>query len=251
MEPATPGDSEEDSAGAGVRRRPMGIFLLPNLITSGALFSGFYALVASADGNFPAAAIAVFVAMVLDAADGRVARLTRTESSFGAQYDSLSDMVAFGVAPGMLVFLWGLSGIGKWGWAATFIYMACAALRLARFNTAPDNSAFQGLASPAAAALVAGTVWVCQEDGWFVLQPLGAYLLAALTAGVGLLMVSNFRYFSPKMLQLKGRVPFVTLVACVLGFAVVLAQPSHVLLALFVAYAASGPAGDVWRRLRR
>ena len=249
IEPPSGGD-EARATNVALRRRPRGIFLLPNLITSGALFSGFYALVASADGNFPAAAIAVFVAMVLDAADGRVARLTRTESSFGAEYDSLSDMVAFGVAPGMLVFLWGFSAIGKWGWAATFVYMACAALRLARFNTAPDNTSFQGLASPAAAALVAGTVWVCQEDGLPVGQPLGAYLMAAVTAGVGLLMVSNFRYFSPKMLKLKGRVPFVTLVACVLGFSVLLAQPSHVLLALAAAYAASGPVSYVWRRWR-
>ena len=134
MEPGTDSLPDEESpaiGGALLRRRPRGIFLLPNLITSGALFSGFYAIVASADGNFSAAAIAVFVAMVLDAADGRVARLTRTESSVGAQYDSLSDMVAFGVAPGMLVFQWGLSAVGKWGWAATFVYMACAALRLA------------------------------------------------------------------------------------------------------------------------
>lgn len=261
MEPGseTLGSEDDDRAGPSsteasgaieVRRRRRGIFLLPNLITSGALFSGFFALVASADKNFSAAAIAVFVAMVLDAADGRVARLTRTESSFGAEYDSLSDMVAFGVAPGMLVFLWGLSTIGKWGWAATFVYMACAALRLARFNTAPDNTSFQGLASPAAAALVAGTVWVCQDDGWPFPQPLGTFLVAGLTAGVGLLMVSNFRYFSPKTLKLKGRVPFVTLVICVLGFAVVLAQPSHVLLALFVVYAASGPFTYGWQRLR-
>lgn len=242
-----PGQDVDTEAAEPVARRPRGIFLLPNLITTGALFSGYYAIVAAAHGDFASAATAVFVAMVLDAADGRVARLTRTESNFGAQYDSLSDMVAFGVAPAMLAFFWGLTTLGKIGWAATFVYAACAALRLARFNVAPDNSSFTGLASPAAAAIVAGSVWVLQDQGigpqsghWI------SYLAAAVLVGVGLLMVSNLTYFSPKKMRLKGRVPFVSLVALVLLFAVILVEPARVLLALFVGYALSGPVSYVW-----
>ena len=228
-----------------------GVFLLPNLITTGALFSGFYAIVAAAHGDFALASTAVFVAMVLDAADGRVARLTRTESNFGAQYDSLSDMVAFGVAPGMLAFFWGLTSLGKLGWAATFVYTACAALRLARFNVAPDNSSFTGLASPSAAAIVAGSVWVLQDlrigpsSG-----PAIGYVACFVLVALGLLMVSNLTYFSPKKITVKGRVPFVSMVALVLVFAVLLIDPPRVLLGLFVLYALSGPAGYFWKRTR-
>lgn len=232
------------------RRR--GIYLLPNLITTGALFAGFFAIVAAMHGSYQSAAIAIFAAMVLDAADGRVARLTRTESAFGAQYDSLSDMVAFGVAPALVIFAWSLQSLGQGGWVATFIYMACAALRLARFNMDHDNSSFTGLASPSAAAIVAGTVWVLSESAPTLPGPdgFGAVMLAVLTAAVGLLMVSPVRYWSPKLINLKGRVPFVTLVAIVMGYAIVMVDPPRVLLGLAVAYALSGPLQWLWQWLR-
>lgn len=234
------------------RLRRRGIFLLPNLITTGALFSGFFAIVASMNGEFATAALAIFIALILDAADGRVARLTRTESAFGAEYDSLSDMVAFGVAPALVVFTWSLQELGQVGWVATFVYMACAALRLARFNMRHDNSSFTGLASPAAAAIIAGVVWVAVDgqelmagpDGW------GAILLAITTAGLGLLMVSPVRYWSPKLINFKGRVPFVTLVAVVLGYALVMIDPPRVLLTIFILYAVSGPVYWVWTHRR-
>jgi len=246
-----PGPREDGDEGDRLRRR--GIYLLPNLITTGALFAGFYAIVAAMQGRFENAAIAVYAAMLLDGADGRVARMTRTESTFGAEYDSLSDMVAFGVAPALVAFTWSLQSLGQLGWVATFIYMACAALRLARFNTGHDNTVFLGLASPAAAAVVAGTVWVLTDSGLDGgdLEGAGAALLGVLTAVVGLLMVAPVRYFSPKLLDLKGRVPFLTLVLIVLAFAVVLADPPKVLLGLFVAYALSGPAQAGWRYMRR
>ncbi len=234
--------NREDSDEAhGLTRR--GIYLLPNLITTGALFAGFYAIVAAMDGNFIPAAIAIYAAILLDTADGRVARLTRTESAFGAEYDSLSDMVAFGVAPGLVAFSWALSELGQLGWVVTFLYMACAALRLARYNTQGDLSSFTGLASPAAACLVVTTIWVMEEfraptDIVGVVQ---AGLVAVVTTLSAMLMVCNFRYFSPKMLTLRGRVPFMVLVAIVLGFAIVLADPPKVLLTLAVLYALSGP----------
>ena len=232
--------------------RPRGIYLLPNLITTGALFSGFFAIVAAMNGKFETAAIAIFAAGVLDAADGRVARLTRTESEFGAQYDSLSDMVAFGVAPALVVFAWSLHSLGQFGWVATFIYMACAALRLARFNMHHDNAVFTGLASPAAAAIVAGSVWVVAETTPTAPGPegIGAVALALLTAAVGLLMVAPIAYWSPKLINLKGRVPFITLVLVVLAFAVVLVDPPRVLLGIAVVYAFSGPVLWLVRRQR-
>ena len=254
-----PGDAEPDIENKRtdaddeqvVRRR--GIYLLPNLITTGALFCGFYAVVAAMNGRFIAASIAIFAAMILDTADGRVARLTRTESAFGAEYDSLSDMVAFGVAPALVAFSWALEPLGKVGWAVTFIYMACAALRLARYNTQGTLESFTGLASPSAAAVVASLVWVLQEYR-LPDEPAGtgiAILLGVVTGTVGLLMVSPYRYFSPKMLNFKGRVPFFTLVAVALGFAVVFADPPRVLLAFFGLYALSGPVQHYWERARR
>ena len=230
-----------------------GIYLLPNLFTTAALFSGFYAILAAEQGRFEAAALGIFAAMVFDGFDGRIARLTNTQSDFGAEYDSLSDMVAFGVAPALVIFSWSLQSLGQLGWVATFIYMACAALRLARFNMRPDNSSFVGLASPSAAALIAGTVWVFTENAPTTPGPegVGAVLLAALTAGAGLLMVSPLRYWSPKNVHLKGRVPFVALVAIVLGYALIMLDPPRVLLGGFVAYALSGPALWVLRRRRR
>jgi len=229
-----------------------GIYLLPNLITTGALFAGFYAIVAAMNGSVVAAAIAIYAAVLLDTADGRVARLTRTQSAFGAQYDSLSDMVAFGVAPALVSFTWALSQLGQFGWVVTFLYMACTALRLARFNTQGDISSFTGLASPAAACMVVTAIWVLED-----IRPAGelvgtgqAVVIASVTTAAAMLMVSNFRYFSPKMLTLRGRVPFVALVAVVLGFAIVLVYPPRVLLTLTVAYALSGPVQWFVRLLR-
>ncbi len=241
----------EPAAENGDGRFRRGIYLVPNLITTGALFAGFYAIVAGMNGHFIAAALAIFVAMALDTADGRVARWTRTESRFGAEYDSLSDMVAFGVAPALVAFSWSLQPLGKIGWVATFVYMACAALRLARFNTRSSLATFTGLASPSAAAVIACTVWIWSDSLGDVAPSMTvAALMAVLTAGMGLLMVSNFEYYSPKVLSTKGRVPFITLVAVVLVFAVMLADPPRVLLVLFVGYALSGPVRFCWRRWR-
>jgi CDP-diacylglycerol--serine O-phosphatidyltransferase len=230
------------------RLRRRGIYLLPNLITTGALFAGFYAIVAAMNGHYIAAAFAIFVAMALDTADGRVARLMHTESDFGAEYDSLSDMVAFGVAPGLVAFAWGLSTLGQIGWVVTFIYMACAALRLARFNTKGDNTSFTGLASPSAAAIIGCCIWAWADNGWGEPSMVAASVMAVITAVVGLLMVSNFKYFSPKVINFKGRVPFVTLVLIVLGFAILLVDPPVVLLALFSLYALSGPTQELLRK---
>lgn len=248
---------EDLDSGASETRRSIGqrlregrsIYLLPNLITTGALFAGFFAIVQAMNGKFVNAAIAIFAAMLMDAADGRVARLTRSTSAFGAEYDSLSDMVAFGVAPALVAFTFALATLGQLGWVVTFIYTACAALRLARFNTQHDQESFTGLASPSAAALVAGTVWVWVDMGYAVEPaPWGALLMAAVTTAAGLLMVSNVRYFSPKALPLKGRVPFITMVVVVLVFAVILVDPPKVLLGLFAVYALSGPVQHLWRQ---
>ena len=238
------GEGERD----GQRRR--GVYLLPNLITTGALFFGFYAIVAAMNGHFVAAALAVFGALCLDILDGRVARWTGSESEFGAQYDSLSDMVAFGVAPALVAFSWALSQLGQAGWVVTFIYMACAALRLARFNTSGDNYSFTGLASPAAAAIVASTVWLWSEALGGPATFFAAIAMAAIVAVAGLLMVSGFTYYSPKHLHVKGRVPFVTLVVVVLVFGLLLIDPPSMLLLCFSGYALSGPAVYLWRRAR-
>jgi CDP-diacylglycerol--serine O-phosphatidyltransferase len=245
------GSSSPETEESEPRRRRRGIYLLPNLITTGALFSGFYAIVAGMNGNFIPAGLAIFVAMALDTADGRVARWTRTESAFGAEFDSLSDMVAFGVAPALVAFSWGLVGLGKIGWMITFVFMACAALRLARYNTSGDNDSFTGLASPSAAGMVACLVWVLTEDWYNAAAGWPVYLVAAVTLVAGLLMVSPFEYYSPKNVNLKSRVSFVTLVAVVMVFAVLSADPPRVLLFLFSAYALSGPLMAAWRWRQR
>jgi len=249
-EPEDGSPAAEEPTGNGKTRR-RGIYLLPNLITTGALFAGFFAIVAGMDGDFLAAALAILLAAMLDTADGRVARWTRTESQFGAEYDSLSDMVAFGVAPALVAFSWGLDALGQAGWVATFVYMACAALRLARFNTKGDNRTFTGLASPAAAAIIACMVWTWTDFGLGVPSTAAAVSMAFVVVGVGLLMVSDFIYFSPKVLELKGRVPFITLVAAVLVFAILFLDPPRVLLLVALLYAASGPTQHIWRRIRR
>jgi CDP-diacylglycerol---serine O-phosphatidyltransferase len=219
-----------------------GIYLLPNLFTTGALFSGFFAIVASMNGHFDKAAIAVFVAMVLDGLDGRVARLTNTQSDFGAEYDSLSDMVSFGIAPALVAFSWSLQSLGNFGWIAAFIYVAGAALRLARFNTqidTADKNYFTGLASPAAAAVVASTVWMLHESGVDGIDV--SWLVAFVVAGAGILMVSNVQYHSFKGIDFRGKVPFMALLIVVAIFAVISLDPAAMFLLLFVTYALSGP----------
>ncbi len=223
-------------------RRARGIYLLPNLFTTAALFSGFYAVLVSMNGQFEKAAIAIFVAMVLDGLDGRVARMTNTQSAFGAEYDSLSDMVAFGLAPALVLYQWALVDLGRLGWLAAFIYTAGAALRLARFNSAiasADKRYFTGLPSPSAAAIMAGSVWVAVDNG--IAPGQVAWLALLLTVAAGLLMVSNLRYYSFKQVDFRGKVPFFALVVLMLGFAVVLTEPPMVLFAVFLAYTLSGP----------
>lgn len=222
-------------------KRRRGIYILPNLFTTAALFAGFFAIVQAMNLRFEVAAVAIFVAMVLDGLDGRIARLTHTQSEFGAQYDSMSDMVSFGVAPALVMYEWALKDMGKLGWIAAFIYCAGAALRLARFNTnieVVDKRYFQGLPSPAAAALVAGLVWVVIDNGitgndvrWYA---------CALTIFAGLSMISNVLFWSGKSINLRKSVPFIVVIALVLAFALVSSYPPGVLFALFLAYAGSG-----------
>ncbi len=220
-----------------------GIYLLPNLFTTAALFSGFYAIVAAINGRFEAAAIAIFIAMILDGMDGRVARMTNTQSDFGAEYDSLSDVISFGLAPALIIYQWGLTGLGRVGWVAAFVYTAAAALRLARFNTqveTADKNYFQGLPSPSAAGIVVALVWVGEE---YKLEPSGGLSIVAMIVIVlaGILMISNVRYNSFKGIDLKGKVPFVHILAVVLVFVLVSLEPPSVLFILFMAYALSGP----------
>jgi CDP-diacylglycerol--serine O-phosphatidyltransferase len=233
MEPMTPRSK------MNLRRRS--IYLLPNLFTTAALFAGFYAIVQSMNGRYEIAAVAIFVAMVLDGLDGRVARLTHTQSEFGAEYDSLSDMVSFGVAPSILMYEWAFRDLGKWGWFAAFIYCAGGALRLARFNTnidVVDKRYFQGLPSPAAAALVAGFVWV-MLDNKFTGYDLRWYA-AALTVFAGLSMVSNFKYYSFKSINMRKSVPFFVIFLFALFFIFVAQNPPLHLFLLFFGYCLSG-----------
>jgi CDP-diacylglycerol--serine O-phosphatidyltransferase len=238
-------DSDLDKS----RKRRRGIYLLPNLFTTATLFFGFYAILAAINGNFESAALAIFAAMLMDGLDGRVARLTNTQSEFGAQYDSLADMIAFGLSPALVMYSWALADFGKLGWLAAFIYTAGTALRLARFNTqigVADKRYFQGLPSPSAAAIMAGAVWLGADQGFT-----GAsldWLAALLTSLVGLLMVSNFRYHSFKEIDFHGKVPFIALVAVMLGFAVILTHPPTVLFLMFLAYAVSGPIITLTKR---
>ncbi len=230
--------------------RERSIYLLPNLFTTGALFAGFYSIVQAMGGNFEQSAVAIFLAMVMDGLDGRVARLTHTQSAFGAEYDSLSDMVSFGVAPALVLYVWALKPMGKLGWIAAFIYCAGAALRLARFNTKLDESDkryFQGLPSPAAAALLAGLVWVMHDNGIAGADILAGWLQMkwvawGFTVFAGLTMVSDLRYFSGKDFNLRRSVPFVVILLIVLGFVLISYSPPEVLFALFVLYGLSGYA---------
>ena len=231
-----------------------GIYLLPNLLTTAALFSGFYSIVAAMKGYFDIAAIAVFIAMIADTLDGRVARMTNTQSAFGAQYDSLSDMVAFGVAPSLVVYSWSLSYLGKLGWLVAFLYTAATALRLARFNAQPhdyDKRYFQGLPCPAAAGVIAGMVWLGSDNN--VQGFLIAFPISVLTVMVAALMVSTIRYYSFKQIDLKGRVPFAVVLIPVVIIAAIALDPAPMLFAIFFTFAFSGPIMTLWelRKMRR
>ena len=223
-------------------KRHRGIYLLPNLFTTGAMFAGFYAITSAINGRFETAAISIFVAMILDGLDGRVARMTNTQSEFGVQYDSLSDMVSFGVAPALVMYLWAFESLGKLGLFAAFVHTAGGALRLARFNTqveVADKRYFQGLPSPAAAAILAGGLWISIEYGYEADSV--KYFALILTITTGLLMVSNFRYSSFKEIDFKGRVPFVVAISVMLGIGFVMSQAESMLFLFFLGYAISGP----------
>lgn len=238
----------EESDLIPVKPRRRGIYLLPNLFTTAALFAGFYAIVQAMNGRFERSAIAIFVAMVFDGLDGRIARLTHTQSAFGAEYDSLSDMVSFGVAPALVVYEWALKGLGKLGWVAAFIYCAAAALRLARFNTqeVADKRYFQGLPSPAAAALIAGLVWLMLD---FEVQGRDIRLLAwTVTVFAGLTMISNIPFYSFKDLNFRKSVPFIALFFFLLVFVLLTSAPAKVLFTIFLIYSFSGYVLWFWRR---
>ncbi|MCS4508747.1 CDP-diacylglycerol--serine O-phosphatidyltransferase [Xylophilus ampelinus] len=248
-----------DDAGMVVRKRRKGIYILPNLFTLAALFGGFYAIVMAMNGRFDLAAAGVFVAMVLDSLDGRVARMTNTQSAFGEQMDSLSDMVSFGAAPALIAYEWALRGLGRWGWIAAFVYCACAALRLARFNvntTVVDKRYFQGLPSPAAAALVTGFIWLMTEAGvrngesaWISWTQV-VWITFGFTLYAGLTMVTNVPFYSFKDIRLKKSVPFATIVLIALGIAIINIHPPTVLFGIFVAYGLSGYAVYAWRKAK-
>ena len=235
-----------------VKNPRKGIYILPNLFTTAALFAGFYAIVQAMNGQFEYAPIAIFVAMIMDGLDGRVARWTHTESDFGAQYDSLSDMVSFGLAPALVMYEWALSGLGKLGWLAAFLYAAAAALRLARFNiqTGGDSRYFIGLPSPSAAALIAGLVWVLHTT-YGVPGKEVSFIALGVTVFAALSMVSNIRYHSFKHLDVKNRVSFMAVIAVVLVFVLVSLDPPQVLFMGFLVYSLSGPLFAAFRLYQR
>ncbi len=252
VEPATQDD---------FKPRRKGIYLLPNLLTTGCLFSGFYGIVAAIDKHFEAAGQAVFVAMIFDTLDGRIARLTKTETAFGKEYDSLADMVAFGLAPAIIAYQWGVVRIaefghywGRFGWLACFFYAVAAALRLARFNAraaGADKRYFEGLPSPSAAAIVAAFIWFATAWPWpepGLVGLIGAFLV---TASAGALMVSGFSYPSFKQFDLDRRIKFVYMLLVPLFFVLIASEPSTMLLSMFATYALSAPVLWIGRRIRR
>jgi CDP-diacylglycerol--serine O-phosphatidyltransferase len=241
-------DCVEQEAPAKPRK---GIYVLPNLFTLAALFGGFYAIVMAMNNRFEMAAIGVFCAMVLDSLDGRVARMTNTQSAFGEQMDSLADMVSFGAAPALISYEWALRGLGRWGWIAAFVYCACAALRLARFNvntSVVDKRFFQGLPSPAAAALVMGFIWLLNDHGFAGNDV--AWLMFGVCLYAGLTMVTNLPFYSFKDMHMKRSVPFAVIVLIVILIAVINIEPPVMLFTLFVVYGVSGYALYIWRRAR-
>jgi CDP-diacylglycerol--serine O-phosphatidyltransferase len=254
------GNDASEGTGVLVRKRRKGIYILPNLFTLAALFGGFYAIVMAMNGRFEMASIGVFCAMALDSLDGRVARMTNTQSAFGEQMDSLSDMVSFGAAPALIAYMWALLGLGRWGWIAAFVYCACAALRLARFNVntgVVDKRYFQGLPSPAAAALVMGFIWLLTDAG---VRPgqgvLGlswgqvTWVMFGFTLYAGLTMVTNVPFYSFKDLHMKKSVPFSAIVLIALGIAVINIHTPTVLFGVFVLYGLSGYAVYAWRKAK-
>jgi len=249
MDYPTPSDlAELDSP---LKKRRKGVYVLPNLFTLAALFGGFYAIVMAINGRFELAAVGVFCAMVLDSLDGRVARMTNTQSAFGEQMDSLSDMVSFGAAPALVAYVWALKGLGRWGWIAAFVYCACAALRLARFNVntaVVDKRYFQGLPSPAAAALVTGFIWVATDLGLPGRDLAWPMFVTALYAG--LTMVTNVPFYSFKDVHMKRSVPFAVIVLIAIGIAVINIDPPIVLFGIFVAYGLSGYLVYFWRKAK-
>jgi CDP-diacylglycerol--serine O-phosphatidyltransferase len=245
------GTDPQHESHSETRKRAKGIYMVPNMITLAALFGGFYAIVMAMNGRFELATVALFLSMVLDSLDGRVARMTNTQSAFGEQMDSLSDMVSFGAAPALVAYIWTLSTLGRWGWIAAFVYLACAALRLARFNVntgVVDKRYFQGLPSPAAAALVAGFIWLMTD----LEIPSGdvTWAMFALTLFAGLTMVTNVPFYSFKDLSVKKSVPFAAIVLVALGIAVINIHPPTVLFSLFMIYGLSGYAIYVWRKAK-
>ena len=249
-----------DATTAAHKARRKGIYILPNLFTLAALFGGFFAIVMAMNGDYDRAAIGIFCAMVLDSLDGRVARMTGTQSAFGEQMDSLSDMVSFGAAPALIAYMWALQGLGRWGWIAAFVYCACAALRLARFNVntgVVDKRFFQGLPSPAAAALVMGFIWLLTDAGVHPGQDLLGlswvhitWVMFGFTLYAGLTMVTNVPFYSFKDLHMKKSVPFAAIVLIALGIAVVNIHPPTVLFGIFVLYGLSGYALYAWRKAK-
>ena len=243
---------EQDPESSTAPRKPRkGIYVLPNLFTLAALFGGFYAIVMAMNSRFDMAALGVFCAMVLDSLDGRVARMTNTQRAFGEQMDSLADMVSFGAAPALIAYEWGLKGLGRWGWIAAFVYCACAALRLARFNVntaVVDKRYFQGLPSPAAAALVTGFIWIMTDAE--VAGPSVAWPMFAIALYAGLTMVTNVPFYSGKEVHFKKSVPFFVVVLIALAIAVINIHPPAVLFGLFVLYGLSGYVLYAWRRFK-
>ena len=244
-DPLPPPDAAEP------RKPRKGIYVLPNLFTLAALFGGFYSIVMAMNGRFEQAALGVFCAMVLDSLDGRVARMTNTQSAFGEQMDSLADMVSFGAAPALIAYVWALTSLGRWGWIAAFVYCACAALRLARFNVntgVVDKRFFQGLPSPAAAALVTGFIWLMTEAQ---IEPGQVrWVMFAVTLYAGLTMVTNVPFYSFKDVSLKRSVPFVVIVVIALVIALINIHPPLVLFGMFMVYGASGYVLYAWKRVK-
>ena len=255
LEDGDEGDDHEHGP-VTVRPRRKGVYILPNLFTLAALFGGFYAIVMAMNGRFLFSCYGIFCAMVLDSLDGRVARMTNTQSAFGAEMDSLSDMVSFGAAPALIVYEWALKGLDKAGWVIAFLYCACAALRLARFNTnlnVVDKRYFQGLPSPAAAALVIGFVWVVTDPGGVADvngEPLLSWAAAAITLYAGLTMVVNVPFYSFKDLSLRRSVPFIVIVLIALAIGIIGLYPARVIFAIFCVYGLSGYAVFAYKRAK-
>jgi CDP-diacylglycerol--serine O-phosphatidyltransferase len=249
-------DDDDDDAHVAPRRRRKGVYILPNLFTLAALFGGFYAIVMAMNGRYEQSCYGVFCAMVLDSLDGRVARMTNTQSAVGAEMDSLSDMVSFGAAPALIVYEWALKGLGKAGWGIAFFYCACAALRLARFNTnlaVVDKRYFQGLPSPAAAALVIGFIWVVVDAGGYTDangDNVLAWAAAVVTFYAGVTMVVNVPFYSFKDLSLKRSVPFIVIVLIALAIGIINLYPARIFFAIFCLYGVSGYFVYAWRRAK-